>query len=288
MGAGCSSTKSSNVVSPEPTKRPLEKQSEKTAEPEKATASGVASESQNAALDAATFEKFWPRKIMILFGKPGSGKGTAGPQVEALLKIPQLSTGDMLRAAVTAGTDVGIRAKAVMDKGELVTDEIVFGIVEERIQASDCTNGFILDGMPRTLAQAQMLDALLARRGERVSNVLCLDVPDSVLEDRITGRWIHKPSGRSYHISTKRPKSLPEGASAQGGADGNMFDDETGEELIQRGDDTAEALEKRLEAFREQTNPVLEHYKPTGVVKIVDANQEIGKVLDAVVGALAK
>lgn len=89
-----------------------------------------------------------------------------------------------LRAAVTAGTDVGIRAKAVMDKGELVTDEIVFGIVEERIQASDCTNGFILDGMPRTLAQAQMLDALLARRGERVSNVLCLDVPDSVLENR--------------------------------------------------------------------------------------------------------
>mmetsp|Transcript_3472 Transcript_3472/g.8590 ORF Transcript_3472/g.8590 Transcript_3472/m.8590 type:complete len:266 (+) Transcript_3472:91-888(+) len=238
--------------------------------------------------EATTFAKYWPRQIMILFGKPGAGKGTCGPKLEEVLQIPQLSTGDMLRAAVAAGTDVGKQAQAVMERGDLVTDEIVFKIIEERIQAHDCNNGFILDGMPRTVGQATMLDQLLCKSGERVTRVLCLDVPDQVLEERITGRWIHKPSGRSYHVTACPPKSLTKGATPSGGADGNMFDDVTGEELIQRADDTAEALQKRLQGYQEQTVPVLEHYRPAGVVKMVDANQPIEKVIESTFVALEK
>mmetsp|Transcript_1 Transcript_1/g.1 ORF Transcript_1/g.1 Transcript_1/m.1 type:complete len:317 (+) Transcript_1:39-989(+) len=239
------------------------------------------------------FEKYWPRKIMILFGKPGAGKGTQGPIIEATLGIPQLSTGDMLRAAVAAKTEVGLQAKAAMDSGGLVTDEIVFGIIKDRIAEDDCKNGFILDGMPRTLKQAQMLDAILADGGERVSNVLELNLPDDVIEARICGRWIHKPSGRSYHVTNVPPKSLGSGGlfsapKPVGGADGNMFDDVTGEPLIQRKDDTKEALVNRLKSYHEQTAPVLEHYRTTGVVKSINANQAKEKVTEVVMASLEK
>lgn len=152
-----------------------------------------------------------------------------------LLGIPQLSTGDMLRAAVAEGTAAGKAAKVAMEAGELVTDEIVFGIIEDRIKSDDCKLGFILDGMPRTVPQAKMLDELLGKAGERVTNVLELDVPDAVLEERICGRWIHKASGRSYHVKTKPPSSLKEGETPSAE---NMKDDDTGEPLIQRTDDT--------------------------------------------------
>lgn len=244
-------------------------------------------------IDHSTFEKYWPRKIMILFGKPGAGKGTQGPLLEAALEIPQLSTGDMLRAAVSAGTPVGLKAKAAMDSGALVTDEIVFGIIEERIKEDDCKLGFILDGMPRTVKQAEMLDELLKKSGERVSNVVSLEVPDSVLEERITGRWIHKPSGRSYHVTNAPPASLGKGGlfskpAPKGGPDGNMKDDVTGEDLIQRKDDTAEALKTRLKAFHDQTTPVLEHYRPSGVVKVVNANQGIDKVTEELFASITR
>ena len=138
------------------------------------------------------------RKIMILFGPPGAGKGTHAPKIEAKLGTPQLSTGDMLRAAVAAGTPVGKQAKAAMDAGALVTDDIVCGIIADRIKEPDCASGFILDGFPRTVEQAKKLDEVLAKNGEAVAKVVELQVPDAVLEERICGRWVHKASGRSY------------------------------------------------------------------------------------------
>lgn len=236
-------------------------------------------------ISVETVREFWPRKILILFGKPGAGKGTQGPKIEELLDLPQLSTGDMLRAAVAAGTEVGLKAKDVMNSGGLVTDEIVFGIIKDRIAEPDCAMGFILDGMPRTLKQAEMLDELLASQGERVSNVLELDVPDEVLEARITGRWIHKKSGRSYHVVNKPPKSLPSGATP---TVENMLDDITGEPLMQRKDDTAAALGKRLSGYHTETRPILEHYRPAGIVKTVNANTSMDAVWEQILVSLAK
>lgn len=148
--------------------------------------------------------------------------------------------------------------------------EIVFGIIKERIAHDDCKLGFILDGMPRTLAQAEMLDALLREDGERVTNVIEFDVPDQILEDRIVGRWIHKKSGRSYHVKNNPPKSLKSGDKP---SKTNMKDDQTGEPLVQRPDDTPEALVKRLSAYHKETEPILQHYAKHNIVKRVNANQ---------------
>lgn len=235
-------------------------------------------------VDVDKVKKYWPRKILIIFGKPGAGKGTQGPKIEELLDLPQLSTGDMLRAAVAAGTEVGKKAKDIMAAGGLVTDEIVFGIIKDRISEPDCAMGFILDGMPRTLKQAQMLDELLKESGERVSDVIELDVPDSVLEQRIVGRWIHKKSGRSYHVTNNPPKSLKAGATP---SKENMIDDITGEPLMQRSDDTSAALGKRLGAYHNETKPILNHYKPNGIVRQVNANQDMGTVWAEILAALS-
>ena len=221
------------------------------------------------------------RNILILFGPPGAGKGTHAPKIVDKLSIPQLSTGDMLRAAVAAGTEVGKTAKAAMDSGALVTDEIVVGIIADRIKEKDCVDGFILDGFPRTLAQSKMLDKELAKTGEAVSRVIELSVPDAVLTERICGRWVHKSSGRSYHVKFNPPKSLAK----LGGKDLNkekdktkwMKDDETGEALMQRSDDTAEALVSRLDAYHKQTVPVLKHYGKKKCVAI-DANRDMDSI----------
>ena len=191
------------------------------------------------AAPAAAAAEGGKKKIMILFGPPGAGKGTAAPVIVDALKIPQLSTGDMLRAAVAAGTDVGKEADSVMKEGKLVSDELVVRVITERIAADDCKPGFILDGFPRTVPQAQMLDDMLTKAGEGVTNILSLEVPDAVLEERICGRWMHKASGRSYHVKFKPPKSLKEGEAPTAE---NMLDDETNEPLYQRKDDTADAL----------------------------------------------
>lgn len=221
------------------------------------------------------------RNILILFGPPGAGKGTHAPKIVDKLSIPQLSTGDMLRAAVAAGTEVGKKAKAAMDSGALVTDEIVVGIIADRIKEKDCVEGFILDGFPRTLAQSKMLDKELAKTGEAVSRVIELSVPDAVLTERICGRWVHKSSGRSYHVKFNPPKSLAK----LGGKDLNkekdktkwMKDDKTGEALMQRSDDTAEALVSRLDAYHKQTVPVLKHYGKKKCVAI-DANRDMDSI----------
>eukprot|EP01062_Namystynia_karyoxenos_P040172 TRINITY_DN292_c0_g1_i7.p1 TRINITY_DN292_c0_g1~~TRINITY_DN292_c0_g1_i7.p1 ORF type:complete len:765 (+),score=235.36 TRINITY_DN292_c0_g1_i7:79-2295(+) len=228
-----------------------------------------------------------PRAILILFGPPGAGKGTVAPKLVSALGIPQLSTGDMLRAAVAAGTPIGKKAQKVMASGALVSDDLVVEVVRDRIAQPDCGNGFLLDGFPRTTAQAQMLDAMLAANGEAVTRVCALEVPDSVLEERICGRWIHKGSGRSYHVKFAPPKSL----SGREPSPATMLDDETGEPLEQRADDTKDALAKRLAGYHAQSVPVLRHYaRPQhgagGCVVRVDANrhprevwQEVAKQL---------
>lgn len=233
------------------------------------------------------FAAYWPRNILILFGPPGAGKGTHGPKIEELLSVPQLSTGDMLRAAVSAQTEVGKKADAVMKAGGLVSDEIVVGIIQDRIKEPDCKFGFILDGFPRTLKQARALDAMLAKEGAFVTKVVELQVPDEVLEERICGRWIHKSSGRSYHIKYAPPKSMKTGKDGKPIPE-SMKDDVTGEPLMQRKDDTAAALKKRLGGYHKETVPILDHYRPSGVVRAVNANQGMDGVYAEILDALKK
>lgn len=235
----------------------------------------------------AKFATYWPRNIMILFGPPGAGKGTHGPKIEEMLSLPQLSTGDMLRAAVAAESEIGLKAKAVMAAGGLVSDEIVVGIIRDRITQEDCKFGFILDGFPRTLGQAKALDEMLAGEGACVTKVIELQVPDEVLEERICGRWIHKPSGRSYHVKFAPPKSMKVDKDGKPEAD-TMKDDTTGEALVQRPDDTAEALTKRLSGYHGETMPILAHYEPKGIVKSVNANQAMDGVWGEVLEALKR
>ena len=216
-----------------------------------------------------------PRTVVILFGPPGAGKGTQAPLIVGALGVPQLSTGDMLRAAVAAGTEVGRRAEAVMKAGGLVSDELVIDVIQQRVTRPDCAGGFLLDGFPRTVEQARRLDAMLAATGESVSVVVALEVPDAVLTARICGRWVHKASGRSYHATFSPPMSLEPGAAPTAE---NMLDDETGEPLMQRADDTEEALAKRLAGYHAQTVPILEHYEPHGIVRRIDANDALHAV----------
>jgi len=233
------------------------------------------------------FATYWPRNIMILFGPPGAGKGTHGPKIEDLLGIPQLSTGDMLRAAVAAQSEVGKKAQAVMKAGGLVSDDIVVGIIRDRIQQDDCKFGFILDGFPRTLVQATALDKMLAEEGAAVTKVIELQVPDEVLEERICGRWIHKKTGRSYHVKFAPPKSMKIGTDGKP-LPASMVDDETGEPLMQRADDTASALVKRLGGYHGETVPILKHYEPNGVVKTVNANQKMDGVWSEVLASISR
>lgn len=205
--------------------------------------------------------------------------GTQAPKITEALNIPQLATGDMLRAAVAAGTEVGKQAKAAMDSGGLVTDDIVVGIIRDRISEKDCEHGFILDGFPRTIEQAKKLDEMLAKRGEKVDVVISLEVPDALLEERICGRWVHKASGRSYHVTFNPPKSLRDAQKAnkkKTAKPKRMLDDITGEPLEQRSDDTKEALVARLQAYHKQTKPILAHYE--SVVAAIDASKAMDDV----------
>ena len=180
---------------------------------------------------------------LILLGPPGAGKGTQAAQICKQFGIPQISTGDMLRAAVKAGTPLGLEAKKVMDSGGLVSDGIIIGLVKERITQADCANGFLFDGFPRTIPQADAMKAA----GVKLDVVLEIDVPDSAIVERMSGRRVHVASGRTYHVKFNPPK-----------ADG--LDDVTGEPLIQRDDDKEETVIKRLAVYQAQTRPLVDYY----------------------------
>ncbi|TAH44208.1 MAG: adenylate kinase [Betaproteobacteria bacterium] len=180
---------------------------------------------------------------LILLGPPGAGKGTQANFIKEKFGIPQISTGDMLRAAVKAGTPLGVEAKKVMDAGGLVSDDIIIGLVKDRLQQDDCKAGYMFDGFPRTIPQADaMKDA-----GVPIDFVLEIDVPDGEIVERMSGRRAHLPSGRTYHVKYNPPK-----------VEGK--DDVTGEDLIQRDDDKEETVKKRLEVYHAQTKPLVEYY----------------------------
>lgn len=195
---------------------------------------------------------------LILLGPPGAGKGTQAQRIERAHSVPQLSTGDMLRAAVAAGTEVGKRADEIMRRGDLVPDDVVVGIISERIDEPDCSNGFILDGFPRNLAQAEALDRMLAEKGMTLDAVVEMTVDEEALVDRITGRFTCARCGAGYHDRNLRPK-----------VDG-VCDHCGSTEFTRRADDTEETVRARLAAYREQTAPLLPYYRERGVLHAID------------------
>lgn len=180
---------------------------------------------------------------LILLGGPGAGKGTQANYIKERYGIPQISTGDMLRAAIAAGTELGRAAKAVMDAGQLVSDDIIIGLVQDRIAQPDCANGFLFDGFPRTIPQAEAMKSA----GVPIDYVVEIDVPDAEIVKRMSGRRVHPASGRTYHVIFNPPR-----------VEGR--DDVTGEPLIQRDDDSEETVKKRLEVYHAQTEPLVAYY----------------------------
>ncbi len=180
---------------------------------------------------------------LILLGPPGAGKGTQATQICSKYGIPQISTGDMLRAAVKSGSELGLAAKKVMDRGALVSDDIIIGLVKQRISQPDCAKGFLFDGFPRTIPQAEAMK----QAGVKLDFVLELDVPDAAIIERMGGRRAHLPSGRTYHVKFNPPKVPGK-------------DDVTGEDLVQRDDDKEATVRKRLDVYQAQTRPLVEYY----------------------------
>lgn len=212
---------------------------------------------------------------LILLGAPGAGKGTQAAFICKQFSIPQISTGDMLRAAIKAGTQMGLAAKAVMDSGALVSDDIIIGLVKERIAQDDCAKGFLFDGFPRTIPQADAMKAA----GVKLDYVLEIDVPFDAIIERMSGRRVHVASGRTYHVKFNPPK-----------VEGK--DDETGEPLVQREDDKEETVKKRLDVYSAQTRPLVDYYSQWAATG--DANapkyrriEGVGSVDDIMKKALA-
>ncbi len=212
---------------------------------------------------------------LILMGLPGAGKGTQAEKIKEKYNIPHISTGDMFRLAIKEGTDLGLKAKGFMDQGELVPDEVTIGIVKERLSKADCENGFLLDGFPRTIAQAEALQELLTELNRKINYVLHVDVPEEKLVERLTGRRICPTCGTTYHVVYNPPKV--EGVC-----------DKDGSTLIQREDDQPETVKKRLSVNIKQTKPLLDFYQDKGYLVTVDGDRDIDEVFQDIQAILEK
>ena len=211
---------------------------------------------------------------LILLGPPGAGKGTQAERLRVDFPLAYIATGEMLRDAVDAGTDLGLKAKAIMETGGLVPDEIMIGLVLERLRADDARDGFLLDGFPRTVPQAEALDAEMSRLGRRITAVLCLEVPDEDIVRRISGRRISETSGRVYHVEFDPPER--EGV-----------DDVDGSPLVQRDDDKAEVVAARLLKYNEATHPLIEYYDERGLLRRFDGTRPPTEVHDHIRATIA-
>ncbi len=212
---------------------------------------------------------------LILLGAPGAGKGTQAKRLEEAYSIVQLSTGDMLRAEVASGSEIGKELKAVMEAGKLVTDELIISMISSRVDQDDCQKGYILDGFPRTTAQAEALDAMLEDKGQKLDSVIEMEVDEEVLVGRITGRYTCAKCGQGYHDEFQKP--AVEGVCDKCGAT----------EFSRRADDNEETVRSRLVAYREQTQPIASHYDAKGMLKKVDGMADIDEVtnqLKAILG----
>lgn len=207
---------------------------------------------------------------IVLFGPPGVGKGTQAKLLIEKLNIPQISTGDILRQAISNKTELGMQAKSFMDKGDLVPDEIVNGLVKLRLAEKDCENGFILDGYPRTLQQANILDENLKELGKEIEYVISLELDDSLIVERITGRRTSKKTGKIYHIKYNPPV------------------DENEEDLVQRADDTEEVVKQRLENYHNQTEPILSYYNSHNIVSTVNSEDSVENIFNRILKILGK
>jgi adenylate kinase len=212
---------------------------------------------------------------IILLGPPGAGKGTQAKRLEEARGLVQLSTGDMLRAERASGSELGRKVQAIMDKGHLVSDDIMIAMIEKRIGAPDCHKGFILDGFPRTVPQAEALDAMLARRRLKLDYIIELAVDEAALVDRISGRFSCVKCGASYHDRNKRPKV--EGVCDVCGS----------KDFVRRADDNAETVKARLAAYHAQTAPILPYYRAKGILRQVDGMAEIAEVTRQIEAILA-
>ncbi|MGX9357081.1 adenylate kinase [Roseobacteraceae bacterium S113] len=204
--------------------------------------------------------------VLILLGPPGAGKGTQARMLEERFGLVQLSTGDLLRAAVAAGTEAGKAAKAVMDAGGLVSDEIVIAILRDRLAEPDCAQGVILDGFPRTTVQAEALDGLLDATGQKINAAISLEVEDAAMVARISGRFTCASCGEGYHDTFKAPKTA------------GVCDNCGGTDMKRRADDTAETVASRLEAYHKQTAPLIAYYRARDVLQTVDAMGDIATI----------
>jgi adenylate kinase len=212
---------------------------------------------------------------LLIMGRPGAGKGTQAANIKDYYKIPHISTGDMFRAAMKNETKLGLEAKKYMEKGLLVPDEVTIGIVEERLLEDDCKNGFLLDGFPRTIAQAEALDAFLAKNGVKLDAVLDVNVPAEILVRRMVGRRVCKTCGATFHVEFNAPKV--EGIC-----------DNCGAKLIQRPDDTEETAVNRLAVYDENTAPLLDFYAKKNLLKTVNGDQPLDKVFDDIKEVLGR
>lgn len=212
---------------------------------------------------------------IVMLGAPGAGKGTQAIKIADKYDIPHISTGDIFRANIKGGTELGQKAKSYIDKGELVPDEVTIGMLLDRIAEDDCKNGYVLDGFPRTIPQAESLTEALKSQGDKIDFALNIDVPDEAIIERMSGRRACPKCGATYHIVYAAPKT-------------ENICDKCGTELIIRSDDKPETVKDRLNVYHQQTEPLIAYYKAAGVLREVDGTQELPKVFEDVVAILSE